>query len=214
MFPAPTSTVETVDSVMLYIVGISVVLLIGITATMIYFVFKYNRKKGHEPQDIHGSILLETIWIAIPTLLVLSMFYFGYEGFKEMRKDSKDAFVVKVVAKMWAWEFRYDNGKSTDTLYVPVNKPIRLEMQSLDVNHSLYIPSFRIKEDVVAGTKINKLTFTPERPGAYDIACAEFCGLKHSMMYTKIVVMPEQDFAAWYDVKNDSLEVQKAAVGN
>lgn len=205
MFPAPTSTVETVDSVMLYIVGISVVLLIGITATMIYFVFKYNRKKGHEPQDIHGSILLETIWIAIPTVLVLSMFYFGYEGFKEMRKDSKDAFVVKVVAKMWAWEFRYDNGNSTDTLYVPVNKPIRLEMQSLDVNHSLYIPSFRIKEDVVAGTKINKLTFTPEQPGSYDIACAEFCGLKHSMMYTKIVVMPEQDFAAWYDIKKIQL---------
>lgn len=214
MFPAPTSTVETVDSVMLYIVGISVVLLIGITAVMIYFVIKYNRKKGHEPQDIHGSILLETIWIAIPTLLVLSMFYFGYEGFKEMRKDSKDAFVVKVVAKMWAWEFKYDNGKSTDTLYVPVNKPIRLEMQSLDVNHSLYIPSFRIKEDVVAGNKVNKLTFTPERPGSYDIACAEFCGLKHSMMYTKIVVMPEQDFASWYDLKKDSLEVQKAAVGN
>jgi len=214
MFPAPTSTVETVDSVMLYIVGISVILLVGITATMIYFVFKYNRKKGHEPKDIHGSVLLETIWIAIPTLLVLSMFYFGYEGFKEMRKDSEDAFVVQVKAKMWAWEFRYDNGKSTDTLYVPVNKPIRLEMQSLDVNHSLYIPSFRIKEDVVAGNKVNKLTFTPERQGSYDIACAEFCGLKHSMMYTKIVVMPEQDFAAWYDLKNDSLEVQKAAIGN
>lgn len=214
MFPAPTSTVEIVDSVMLYIVGISVILLVGITATMIYFVFKYNRKKGHEPKDIHGSVLLETIWIAIPTLLVLSMFYFGYEGFKEMRKDSEDAFVVQVKAKMWAWEFRYDNGKSTDTLYVPVNKPIRLEMQSLDVNHSLYIPSFRIKEDVVAGNKVNKLTFTPERQGSYDIACAEFCGLKHSMMYTKIVVMPEQDFAAWYDLKNDSLEVQKAAIGN
>ncbi|KAB2837569.1 MAG: cytochrome c oxidase subunit II, partial [Melioribacteraceae bacterium] len=77
-----------------------------------------------------------------------------------------------------------------------------------------YIPSFRIKEDVVAGNKVNKLTFTPERQGSYDIACAEFCGLKHSMMYTKIVVMPEQDFAAWYDLKNDSLEVQKAAIGN
>lgn len=213
MFPAPTSTVEAVDSVMLYIVAISVILLLGITAVMIYFVFKYNRKKGHEPQDIHGSILLETIWIAIPTLLVLTMFYYGYEGFKEIRKDSKDAFVIQVRAKMWQWDFRYDNGKNFDTLYVPVNKPIRLELQSLDVNHSLYIPAFRIKEDAIAGGKTNTLSFTPEQVGSYDIACAEFCGLKHSMMYTKIVVMPQDDFAAWHDAKKDTSNIQKAGLG-
>ncbi|MBU2493008.1 MAG: cytochrome c oxidase subunit II [Bacteroidetes bacterium] len=212
MFPAPTSTVETVDSVMLYIVAISVILLLGITVTMIYFVFKYNRKKGHEPQDIHGSILLETIWIAVPTVLVLSMFYFGYEGFKEMRMDSKDAFVIQVKAKMWAWDFRYDNGKNLDTLYVPVGRPIKLELQSLDVNHSLYIPAFRIKQDVIAGGKINTLFFTPELVGSYDIACAEFCGLNHSMMYTKVVVLSKDDFASWYEAKKDSSEVQNAGI--
>ena len=214
MFPAPTSTVETVDFVMLYIIGISAILLLGITAVMIYFVFKYNRKKGHEPKDIHGSILLETIWIVIPTILVLSMFYFGYEGFKEMREIPDNAFTVEVIAKMWEWDFRYDNGKQTDTLYVPIGQPIKLEMESLDVNHSFYIPSFRIKEDVIAGRK-NWLSFTPQQIGDYDIACAEYCGLKHSMMYSKVVVMPEEKFAAWYDEKEeDTNEVQKASVGN
>lgn len=211
MFPAPTSTVEAVDSVMLYIVAISVVLLLGVTAVMVYFVFKYHRSKGHEPVDIHGSIILETIWIAIPTLLVLSMFYYGYEGFKEMRKTSDDAFKIKVTAKMWAWDFNYENGKRTDTLYVPVNRPIELELQSLDVNHSFYVPAFRMKEDVVAGKK-NRMSFTPELPGDYDIACAEYCGLKHSMMYSKVVVMPEKDFALWYEEKENENEVQKASV--
>ena len=211
MFPAPTSTVDSVDSVMLYIVSISVILLLGITVTMIYFVFKYNRKKGHEPQDIHGSILLETIWIAIPTILVLTMFYYGYEGFKEIRKDYKDAFVVQVKAKMWAWDFRYDNGLDSDTLYVPVGKHIKLELQSLDVNHSLYIPAFRIKEDVIAGGKINTLSFTPEEVGSYVITCAEFCGLKHSMMYSELVVMPQEDFDDWYGAE-DSNKVQKAGL--
>ena len=213
MFPAPTSTVDSVDSVMLYIVSISVILLLGITVTMIYFVFKYNRKKGHEPQDIHGSILLETIWIAIPTVLVLTMFYYGYEGFKEIRKDNKDAFVVQVKAKMWAWDFRYDNGKDSDTLFVPLGKPIKLEMQSLDVNHSLYIPAFRIKEDVIAGGKINTLSFTPKEVGSYIITCAEFCGLKHSMMYSKLVVMPKEEFASWYGAEEDSSDVQKTGLG-
>jgi cytochrome c oxidase subunit 2 len=188
---------------MLYIVGISVLLLVGITITMVYFVFKYNRKKGHQPKDIHGNLLLEIVWIAIPTLLVLSMFYFGYEGFKDSREIPENAFKIKVTARMWQWKFDYPNGKSTDTLYVPVNKPILLEMESMDVNHSLYIPAFRIKEDVIAG-KINYLSFTPTQADSYDIACAEFCGLQHSMMYTKVVVMPEIKFTAWYGL--DSLK--------
>ncbi|MFH1197325.1 MAG: cytochrome c oxidase subunit II [bacterium] len=203
MYPGPTSHVETVDTVMLYIVGISVLLLVGITITMVYFVFKYNRKKGHQPKDIHGNLLLEIVWIAIPTLLVLSMFYFGYEGFKDSREIPDNAFKIKVTARMWQWQFDYANGKSTDTLYVPINKPILLEMESMDVNHSLYIPAFRIKEDVIAGKK-NYLSFTPTQADSYDIACAEFCGLQHSMMYTKVVVMPDDKFTAWYGL--DSLK--------
>ena len=156
MYPTPTEHVQTVDSVMLYIVVISAILLIGITATMIIFVFKYHRKKGHKPVDIPSNIVLETVWIVIPTLLVLSMFYYGYEGFKEIRDVPDDAFTVNVTARMWQWEFKYENGKTTDTLYVPLGKPILLKMESLDVNHSLYIPSFRIKEDVIAG-QVNHL---------------------------------------------------------
>lgn len=196
MFSGPSSHTQTVDMVMLYIVGISVILLLGITATMIYFVFKYHRKKGHKPVDIHGNVLLEIIWIAIPTFLVLTMFYFGYMGFAEIRNIPDDALVVKTTARMWAWQFDYANGKQSDTLFVPVNKHIKLEMESADVNHSLYIPAFRIKEDVIAG-KVNYLGFKAEEAGIYDIACAEFCGLKHSMMYTAVVALPENEFETW-----------------
>lgn len=196
MFSGPSSHTQTVDMVMLYIVGISVILLLGITATMIYFVFKYHRKKGHKPVDIHGNVLLEIIWIAIPTFLVLTMFYFGYMGFAEIRNIPDDALVVKTTARMWAWQFDYSNGKQSDTLFVPVNKHIKLEMESADVNHSLYIPAFRIKEDVIAG-KVNYLGFKAEEAGIYDIACAEFCGLKHSMMYTAVVALPQDEFDTW-----------------
>jgi len=198
MSSAPTIHTETVDFVMLYIVGIAVVLLLGVTITMIYFVIKYNRKKGHKPADIHGNIWLEITWIVVPTLLVLSMFYFGYTGFKEIRKVPKDAFVVNVTARMWQWEFKYGNGKITDTLYVPVNKPIKLEMQSADVNHSFYIPAFRIKEDAIVGRK-TYLYFTPKKIGDYDVACAEYCGLGHSMMYTKVKVISQEQFNDWYN---------------
>lgn len=193
---SPTSTVDAVDNVMLYIVGISVVLLLGITATMIFFVFKYHRKKGHKPVDIPGNVILEVIWIGIPTLLVLSMFYYGYTGFREIRDFPDDAMIIDVQAQMWKWNFNYNTGKKTDTLYVPINQPIKLEMQSLDVNHSLYIPAFRIKEDVIPN-RINYLAFTPKELGDYDIACAEYCGLNHSDMYTKVVVIPRDEFDVW-----------------
>ncbi|MEW6195471.1 MAG: cytochrome c oxidase subunit II [Bacteroidota bacterium] len=203
MSPAPTQHVETVDFVMLYIVGISVILLIGITIAMVYFVFKYNRKKGHQPVDIHGNIWLEVVWIAIPTILVLSMFYYGYTGFREYRDVPANAYVIKATARMWAWEFNYDNGKKIDTLYVPQGVPIKVELISQDVNHSLYIPAFRIKEDVIVG-RTNYLAFTAKQTGSYDIACAEYCGLNHSMMYSKVKVLPENEFYAWLNVKTDS----------
>lgn len=197
MSPAPTAHVESVDFVMLYIVIISVILLLGITATMIYFVFKYNRKKGHQPVDIHGNILLEIVWIIIPTVLVLSMFYFGYTSFRDFRERPENPFVVKVTAKMWQFTFEYPNGKKTDTLYVPNHTPIDLELKSVDVNHSFYIPAFRIKEDVVYGLT-HHLYFTPKELGDYDVACAEYCGLNHSKMYTKVKVIHENDFTTWY----------------
>ena len=196
MGSSATQYVDTVDSVMLFIVGISVVLLVGITAVMIYFVFKYNRKKGHKPQDIHGNWKLETVMIAVPTVLVLAMFFYSYSGYEELRNVPDDAMEVQVTARMWNWHFTYDNGKQADTLYVPVKQPIVLKMQSLDVNHSFFVPAFRVKEDVIAG-KVNTLYFTPEVTGDYDIACAEYCGLNHSMMYSKVIVMEKNTFEAW-----------------
>ncbi|MCF8260226.1 MAG: cytochrome c oxidase subunit II [Melioribacteraceae bacterium] len=205
-----TQYVETVDSVMLYIVGISVVLLIGITAVMIYFVVKYNRKKGHKPENIHGNWLLETIWIAIPTVLVMTMFYYSYIGYKDLRNFPEDGLEVNVTARMWGWTFEYENGKQTDSLYVPVNQPVMLFLESVDVNHSFYVPAFRIKEDVIAG-RVNKLHFTSDMVGDYDIACAEYCGLKHSMMYSKVKVMEVADFDKWYaetDATTDETNIE------
>ncbi|MFC2133738.1 cytochrome c oxidase subunit II [Bacteroidota bacterium] len=209
MLQGPTQHVETVDTVMLFIIGVSVIMLLGITITMIYFVIKYNRKKGHKPVDIHGSVLLETIWIVIPLILVLAMFYFGYRGYSELRRVPENSMEVKVTAQMWKWNFVYENGKKTDSLFVPLNQPVKLVMQSVDVTHSLFIPAFRIKEDVLPGQN-TYLAFTPNKLGEYDIACAEFCGLEHSMMYTKVIVMPGSDFQEWYTGKPAEVEIDSA----
>jgi cytochrome c oxidase subunit II len=203
MNSSPSAYAQYVDSTMTYVVTIGAIFLIGITATMIYFVFKYNRKKGLEPVNIHGSLLLETVWFVIPTILVLTMFYYGFIGFKEFKEIPKDALEINVHAKMWNWDFIYNNGLNLDTLYVPVNKTIKLNLTSNDVNHALYIPAFRIKQDLI-GNKQNYLILKPQQVGSYNIACAEYCGLDHSAMYTKLVVLPQEDYDKRFKSKNET----------
>lgn len=197
MIPKASSIAGTVDFVFFYIVGISVVFLVAITFLMVYFIIKYHRSKNIPPANIEGHTLLEVTWTVIPTILVLSMFYYGWYGFKEMRNVPKDAAVVKVTGRMWSWLFEYENGKQSDVLKLPVNKPVKLELESLDVIHSFYVAAFRVKEDVVPGMN-NYISLTPTMVGTYDAQCAEYCGLRHSYMMTKVEVMPEEKFQEWY----------------
>ena len=189
--------VEGVDKAFFFIMGVSFVFLIGLTFTMLYFVFRYNNKKNPVATQIKGSTKLEIIWTVIPTILVLVMFYYGWAGWAPMRKAPDDSFNIKVVARMWNFTFEYENGKKTDTLFVPQNKAIKLNLNSLDVIHSLYIPSFRIKEDVVPGSE-KMVWFIPQREGLYDLFCTEYCGLNHSYMLNTVKVMPDADFNKWY----------------
>jgi cytochrome c oxidase subunit 2 len=108
-----------------------------------------------------------------------------------------DAMTIKVTARMWKWSFEYENKKQTDSLlYVPLNKPVKLEISSIDVNHSLYIPAYRVKEDAVPG-RINYLWFLPNELGEYEILCAEYCGLSHAYMQGRVIVLTENEFNKW-----------------
>ncbi len=207
MYPVGSSISEAVDDVFIFIVAISVVLLLLITGLMIYFAVKYSHKRHPEPKPVKQPLWVEITWTVIPTILVLAMFYYGYEGFKLMRVVPKDAMEVNVTGQMWEWKFEYANGKRSKKLYVPVDKSVKLKLKSLDVVHSFYIPSHRVKEDVVPGME-TYLWFKPQTVGPADIYCAEFCGQRHAYMLSQVIAMKEADFQKWYNT-NDVV----AAVG-
>jgi len=188
--------VEGVDLAFKIILGISAFFLVGITAVMVYFVFRYNRKRHPKAVQIRDSNILEITWITVPILLVLLMFYYGFVAFKPMRTVPKEAIPITVIGKMWVWTFEYAGGKQSPVLVVPVNKAVKLNLRSEDVIHSLYIPAFRIKEDVVPG-KQNYLWFIAQLKGEYDILCTVYCGLRHSYMETKARVVSETEYADW-----------------
>ena len=108
------------------------------------------------------------------------------------------------------WSFEYPNNKKTDTLlYVPLNKPIKMEIHSADVNHSFYLPAFRVKEDAIPG-RTNYMWFYPDQLGEFTITCAEYCGMGHSFMQGKLIVMPPDKFNEWLNANPNPADSTKA----
>ena len=191
-----TNLGEGVDLAFYVILGISVLFLIGITITMVWFVVRYRRSKHPKAVQIHEHPWLEITWLVIPTAIVLVMFYYGYIAYLPQREAPKDAMIVKVIARMWSWEFEYPGGKTSNVLTLPMGKPVQLKMTSVDVIHSFYVPAFRIKEDVVPGDT-TMMWFIPQREGIYEILCAEYCGLRHSYMEAKAKIVSPEAYALW-----------------
>jgi cytochrome c oxidase subunit 2 len=190
--------VKGVDSAFLLILGISFIFLIALTVVMLVFIYKYNRKRNPKPTQFEGSVKLEILWTVIPFLITMLMFYYGWAAWKPMKNPPKDSMEVTVYGRMWNFSFEYTNGRRTDTLYLPKDKPVKLNLKALDVIHSLYIPAFRVKQDMVPGRKNNFMWFEPQKLGDYDLFCAEYCGLNHSYMTTLVKVVPDSSFQSWY----------------
>ena len=189
---------DLIDQSFYFIFGVSALLLFGVTAAMIYFAWKYHRTRNPRPTHIEGNVWLEIIWTVVPTALVMVMFYYGWMGYQVSRDVPPDAFPVTVVGRMWSWAFQYPNGKVSDTLKVPLDKPIKLILTSQDVNHSFYLAAFRVKEDCIPGRE-NYMWFRPTKIQTYDIQCAEYCGTDHSQMRSTVIVMPPDEWLTWYN---------------
>jgi cytochrome c oxidase subunit II len=196
-FQQSSNFVAGVDFAFYFIFGISVFFLITITAVMLVFVRNYRRSKHPKAFQIKEKLWLELTWFFVPLVLVVFMFYFGYVAYSPGSNAPKDAMVVKTYGKMWKWSFEYPNGKESTELYLPKNKPVKLELISLDVIHGFSIPAFRIKEDAVPG-KNNTLWFVPQELGDFEIFCSYYCGMNHSYMGSKVIVETQADFDKWY----------------
>jgi cytochrome c oxidase subunit II len=202
--------VSTFNTAFYFIAGISLILLIGLTLTMLYFVFRYNKRKNRNAVQNEGNTYLEITWTVVPVILALFMFYFGWEGWKPMSKPPANAMNITATARMWSFSFLYENGKESPDLIVPVNSPVKINLVSLDVIHSLFIPAYRIKSDIVPG-RVKFMWFIPETEGDYDLYCAEYCGLRHSYMKSMVKVLPKEKFTAWY---GDTASLVKTTEGS
>lgn len=199
MLPEQASNfAPSVDALMLFITAICLFFAVAVTAAVIYFFFKYQRKSPDEVGvPIHGDMRLETAWIVIPLVLSMFMFAWGAEVYVDYRHSPPDTLDIYVIGKQWMWKVQQPNGlKEINELHVPVGRDVRLIMASEDVIHDFSIPAFRVKMDVVPG-HYNTMWFRPTVAGHYRLYCSQYCGTNHALMGGWITAMEPADYAAW-----------------
>jgi cytochrome c oxidase subunit 2 len=192
-----------VDLLFYTLLGLSTAVILGVLIVGAVFALRYRRgspadrteASGKEGTRLHHRI--EWLWIAIPLALFLATFAWGAVLYSHMMTTPADALEVYVVGKQWMWELQHPQGRrEIDELHVPRGVPIRLVMTSQDVIHSFYIPSQRIKQDVVPGRYLT-VWFRGDRAGRFRFMCAEYCGTRHSGMHGWLVVMEPPDYERW-----------------
>ena len=221
--PQASEESRLVDDLFSFLVTIGTFIFLGVVGTLTYSILfqqagKYDYSDG---PPIEGNIPLEIIWTAIPFVLVIWIAAYSYQIYDQMAilgpmehqhlmasamaapLDGSDSAkdepkeTIEVHARQWAWEFYYRDRKVTSTeLHLPNHQRVKLVLSSADVLHGLYVPAFRVKQDIIPGRVIN-FEFTPIREGTYPLRDSQFSGTYFAAMQTKAIVESPEAYQAW-----------------
>ncbi len=210
----PQSTFDTLGPVaesqatlffVLFWIGLVVFILV--MAAIIYIAVRFRRKPGDgDPEQIHGHTRLEVAWTVAPTLLLIAVAVPSvltiFDNANSPQKPEDGGLVVRATGHQWWFEFEYpDLGVVTaNELHVPIGRPVNVELASVDVIHSFWVPKLAGKVDMVPNND-NTLWFQATAPGVYLGQCAEFCGESHAHMRFTVVAQTEADFASWVEAQ-------------
>jgi cytochrome c oxidase subunit II len=202
MLPSASSTIAgEVDSLFYFIFYTAAILFVLVIGVMVYFVIRYKKKDNDDKltSSVDHNNFLEITWTVIPAILVMVVFFWGFKIYMKMNVIPSQAMEIKVTAQKWFWSFDYAEGVNvTNELTVPVNTPVKLLMSSQDVLHSFFVPSFRTKMDVLPN-RYSMLWFEATETGEFDLYCTEYCGLSHSEMIGKVIVVTKEEYDLWVE---------------
>lgn len=187
-----------IDNLFMFISAVNLFFFALITVLIVFFVRNYRRRSPNEitPHITHNNTL-EIAWSVGPLLILIGIFFWGFHGFVAAQIAPANSIEIQVTAKKWVWQFEYPDGMRTlNDIHVPVNRPVRLVMNSEDVIHSFFVPAFRIKKDVLPN-RYTEVWFHATKPGVYQVYCTEYCGKGHSDMLAKIHVDDDATYQKW-----------------
>ncbi len=196
----PTQATEiatSIDNLYGFLIAASFISCAILIGGMVYFAIKYKRQSANDKTAyITHDTRLEILWSVVPLIIFLVVFAWGWVIYHDMRQMPKNALEIHVTGKQWAWMVEYKNGVKSPNIVVPVNRDVKIILTADDVIHSLYIPSFRVKQDAIPG-RYTALWFNSQKLGEFHVFCTEFCGTQHSGMMTKLRVVTQEEFDKW-----------------
>ena len=156
-------------------------------------------KLGELPQGGGGGKKL-FVSFALSAIIVVSLIVWTYgtllyvEGAPAQEPEPLE---IQVEAYQFDFAFTYPNGHRADDLRVPKGQMVKLKVTSSDVFHTFGAPGLRVKADAIPG-QTTESWFIAEETGTYRAACYELCGVGHSYMTSKVIVMEPDAFEQWY----------------
>ncbi len=224
------------DLLIIWVLGPATVILVLVFGVLGYSLVRFRRKSEHElPKQVHGNNRLEIAWTIAPAILLLIIAVSTIDAVIDLgRGPADDALHVRVTGRQWQWEFEYldpeyetaeanlecvapqlrapEDGAGqplcvVGELHIPVGREIGIELESIDVIHSFWVPKLAGKLDTIPG-RTNRFFFNATKPDSYRGQCAEFCGLGHADMLLVVTAVSEEDFQEWV---RDQLEGGGAA---
>jgi cytochrome c oxidase subunit II len=216
--PAPqTPSGEAISRLYWIVFAVCAVVFVLVEGALIYFIVRFRRRADTpaeaEGPQVHGNTRLEIIWTAIPAIILAALAIFTFTQIPAVQArgvENEQRLTIRVEAHQFYWEYRYPGGETTvNTLYVPVDKPVELELTGMDVIHSWWVPELTGKMDAIPG-RMNTLRFVPETTGDFEGKCAELCGIQHAFMPTTVTVLEEADYESTLAAQQEQLALGKA----
>lgn len=191
---------------LLSLIGVAFVITIALLA---WCVLAGTRASRMRALFTHGNAKLELAWTVVLGAIFAWIAFAQLSTWNALRASPVTA-GARPFAEVWAsqfdWRFRYAGGdgrfgtaddfETPYELVVPVGEPIVLALRSRDVIHSFFVPSFRLKQDVVPGATLSAW-FEGSKTGRYDVVCAQLCGFGHYTMTGSIRVVTRSEYEAW-----------------
>lgn len=178
--------------------GVFVLVMGGLVVILVFFRDKGKDEEEKEPKQLHGSPKLEVLWTVIPALILAGIAVPTVSSIFDLSECSPDAMEVEVIGHQWWFEYHYpEQGVDTaNVMVIPAGEEVCALMTSDDVLHNFWIPSLNGKRYLVPGQTTN-LRLQADEPGEFWGHCAEFCGLSHSLMRTRVQAVTRADFEQW-----------------
>ncbi len=196
-----TPSGEAINQLYWFVFAICAVVFVAVETALVLFVIRFRRRRSEpeaaEGPQIHGNTRLEIIWTAIPAVVLVGIAVVVLARSSAVEATSGDRaneLVVEVQGHQFYWQYVYPDGQiAIDRLVLPVDRPVKLELVSFDVNHSWWVPELTGKRDAIPG-RTNELRFTPTSEGVFEGRCAELCGILHTVMPTTVEVVSAAEY--------------------